>query len=131
MMQNTNRNLLGQKPLWIITSYQNNRINTLTIDSDDGDREFLAIFSFKEEAEAYLSLLEDDEKRDWQSTETMVGELISVLLGPCAGVRRVALDPLPLPCTRAMLPFVSVSRERFVEDLLGERRIVARECAIT
>lgn len=122
-MQNTNnRSLLGQRPLWIITSYQNNQINTLTLDSE-GNGRLLAIFSFKEEAEAYLSLLADDEKRGWQSRQTTVGELISVLLGPCAGVKWVALDPLPLPCTsRATLPFVSVSRERLVQVLMGERR---------
>jgi hypothetical protein len=122
LLQNTNsRSLLGQRPLWIITSYQNNRINTLTIDPE-GDGSFLAIFSFKEEAEAYLSLLEDNEKRGWRSRQTTGGELTSLLLGPCAGVRWVALDPLPLACTKAMLPLMSVSRERFVQDLMAERR---------
>jgi hypothetical protein len=44
-------------------------------------------------------------------------------LGPCAGVRWVALDPLPLPyTTTATLPLVSVSRERFVRHLMGKRR---------
>jgi hypothetical protein len=120
-MQSTNRGPI-QRPLWIITSYQNTRINTLTIDSDGGDGSFLAIFSFKEEAEAYLNLLEDNEKRGWRSRETTVGELTSLLLGSCAGVRWVALDPLPLACTKAMLPLMSVSRERFVQDLMEERR---------
>jgi hypothetical protein len=110
---------LMRRPLWIITTYQNNRIDTLTIDPE-GDGRLLAIFSFKEEAEAYLSLLEDDEKRGWQSRQTTGGELISILLGSCAGVRWVVLDPLPLACTKAMLPLMSVSRERFVQDLMAE-----------
>ena len=51
-----------------------------------------------------------------------MGELTSLLLGSCAGVRRVALDPLPLACTKVMLPLMSVSRERFVQDLMAEPR---------
>src|SRR3712207_7841170 len=31
----------------------------------------------------------------WQARETSAGELISLLYGPCAGIERVALDPLP------------------------------------
>lgn len=110
-----------RRPLWIIQSYQNNRIDVFTIDPY-GDGGFLAVFSFKEEAEAFLNLLEDDQKCDWQSRETSSGELVSVLLGPCAGVRRVALDPLPLSYAVVSLPLVSVNKERFVQDLLGDFR---------
>jgi hypothetical protein len=112
---------LTRRPLWIIQRYQDNRMDVLTIDLD-GDGGFLAVFSFKEEAETFLHLWEDDERRDWRSRETTAGELTSVLLGPCTGVRWVALDPLPVSCSRALLPLVSVSRERFIQDLMGERR---------
>jgi hypothetical protein len=84
-MQKKSRSL-ARRPLWTIMGYQNNRINTLTIDPD-GDGGFLAVFSFKEEAEVFLSLLEDHEKSGWQSREVSAGELVSLLLGPCAGVR--------------------------------------------
>jgi hypothetical protein len=77
---------LIRRPLWLITSYKNNRMGVLTIDSS-GDGGFLAVFSFKEEAEVFLSLLEDHEKSGWQSREVSAGELVSLLLGPCAGVR--------------------------------------------
>jgi len=41
------------------------------------------VFSFEEEAEAFLQLLGDDEKeRGWRIRETTAGELISVLLAP-------------------------------------------------
>jgi hypothetical protein len=113
---------LSRRPLWVIQSYQNNRMDVFTIDPHD-DGGFLAVFSFKEEAEAFLSLLEDDHKSDWHSRETSSGELVSVLLGPCAEVRRVALDPLPLSCAGGVsLPLVSVNRERFLQDLMGDFR---------
>ena len=112
---------LTRRPLWIITSYQNNRMDALTLDPDS-DGGFLAVFSFKEEAEAFLNLLEDDQKNDWRSRQTAAGELVSILLGPCAGVKGVALDPLPVLFSRAMLRLVSVNRERFVQDLLKEHK---------
>jgi hypothetical protein len=120
---------LSRRPLWILQSYQNNRMDVLTIDPDS-DGGFLAVFSFKEEAEAFLSLLEDDQKGDWQGRQTSTGELVSVLLGPCAGVRRVALDPLPLSCWGVTLPLVSVDKERFVQELLEEFRGLTGELVL-
>jgi hypothetical protein len=120
---------LSRRPLWILQSYQNNRMDVLTIDLDS-DGGFLAVFSFKEEAEAFLSLLEDDQKGDWQARQTSTGELVSVLLGPCAGVRRVALDPLPLSCWGVTLPLVSVDKERFVQELLEEFRGLTGELVL-
>ena len=120
---------LTQRPLWIIQSYQNNRMDIFTIDPDS-DGGFLAIFSFKEEAETFLSLLEDDQKNAWQSRETSAGVLVSILLGPCAGVRRVALDPLPLSCWGVTLPLVSVDKERFVQELLEEFRGLTGELVL-
>src|ERR687884_1328555 len=86
---------LTRRPLWIIISYQNNRMDALTLDPDS-DGGFLAVFSFEEEAEAFLSLLEDDHKSDWQCRGMSSGELVSVLHGLWADVREVALDPLPV-----------------------------------
>ena len=121
---------LARRPLWIITCYPNNRMEVLTIDTDS-DGGFLPVFSFKEEAQTFLCLSEKDQEegRRWRSTETTAGELVSVLLAPSyAEVGQVALDPLPLPVGRAMLPLCSVARERFVEDLLmGSRRKLAGE----
>ena len=120
---------LTRRPLWIITSYENNRMDALTIDPDlDGG--FLAVFSFEEEAEAFLCLLGDDEKKKgWQSVHTTAGGLVAVLLGPCANVKGVALYPLPLPLGRAMLPLISMSRGPFFQYLWEERRGVAGELA--
>src|ERR671912_1349948 len=119
---------LGQRPLWVIASLQASRVDVLTIDPD-GDGGYLPIFSFEEEAETFLRLSGDDGKTGWWSREATSGELVSVLLAPCAEVKQVALDPLPLSFGEAMIPFVSVKRDRFVQELMGERRGVAGELA--
>jgi hypothetical protein len=123
------RRAVTRRPLWIITSYENDRMHALTI-GPDLDGGFLAVFSFEEEAEAFLCLLGDDEKKKgWQSEQTTARGLVSVLLGPCAHVNGVALDPLPLPLGRAMLPLVSMNRGPFFQYMLEERRGVAGELA--
>jgi hypothetical protein len=101
-------------------------LDVLTVDPD-GDGGYLPVFSFEEEAETFLRLSGDDGKSGWWSREATSGELVSVLLAPCAEVKQVALDPLPLSFGGAMVPFVSVKRERFVHDLMGERRWVVGE----
>ena len=117
---------LGLRPLWIITSYQHNQMEILTVDPD-GDGGFLPVFSFEEEAEAFLQLLGDEgNKTGWRSKETTAGELISVLLAPCAEVKWVTLDPLPLSYGGADLALVSVNRYRF-KDLMEEHRSLAGE----
>jgi len=117
---------LGLRPLWIITSYQHNQMEILTVDPD-GDGGFLPVFSFEEEAEAFLQLLGDEgNKTGWRSKETTAGELISVLLAPCAEVKWVAPDPLPLSYGGADLALVSVNRYRF-KDLMEEHRSLAGE----
>ena len=118
----TKSGALTVRPLWIITRYEDNRMDALTIGSDlDGG--FLALFSYEEEAEAFLLLSGDNEKKKrWQSEQTTAGGLVSVLLGPCADVKGVALDPLPMALSREMLPLVSMSRDRFLQYLLVERR---------
>ena len=116
---------LGLRPLWILTSYQHNQMEPLTLDPN-GDGGFLPVFSFEEEAQAFLQLSGDAEKkREWRIRATSPGELISLLLALCAQVKQVALDPLPLSCGRAVLPFISVKRNRFVKELMGEGREAA------
>jgi hypothetical protein len=114
--------VLGRRPLWILTSYKHNQMNPLTLDPN-GDGGFLPVFSFEEEAQAFLKLLGEEEKElGWRIRETTPGELISVLLALCAQVKRIALDPLPLSCGEAVLPFMSVKRNHFVQDLMEEGR---------
>ncbi len=54
---------LTLRPLWIIASHKNKRMEILTIDPDDDGGSLLAVFSFEEEAQTFLALLEDDEKK--------------------------------------------------------------------
>lgn len=110
---------LARRPLWVITCHRNNRMEVLTIDPDGDGGGSLPIFSFEEEAQTFLCLSKDaQEGRRWRSRQTTAGELVSVLLGPCADVRQVTLDPLPLSLGSAMLPYISVAREHLVEELL-------------
>ena len=115
---------LARRPLWIITCYRNNRMEVLTIDPDGDAGGSLPVFSFKEEAQTFLGLSENnqEEGRMWRIRETTAGELVSVLLAPCADVRQVMLDPLPLSLGRLMAPLCSVAREWFLEELMGSRR---------
>jgi hypothetical protein len=117
---------LLRRPLWIIASYQNDQMELLTIDPDI-ERSFLAVFSFEEEAEAFLHLSVEGEKKEWQSKQTKAGELVSVLLGSYADVKEVAFDPLPLPLGRAMLPLVSVNRNTFLQYLSEDRKGMTEE----
>jgi hypothetical protein len=60
-MLDKSRTLLTPRPLWVITRYENNRMEVFTtgLELDGG---FVGVFSFEEEAEAFLWLLGDDEK---------------------------------------------------------------------
>jgi hypothetical protein len=125
----TKSGALTVRPLWIITRDEDGRMEALII-GPHLDDSFLALFSYAEEAEAFVCLLGDDEKqKGWRSEQTTAAELVSVLLGPCAHVKGVALDPLPLEQSREMLPLVSMSRDLFLQYLLEERRGAAEELA--
>jgi hypothetical protein len=78
----------------------------------------LPVFSFREEAELFLGL---GSWKGWRIRESGVGEIISVLYGPCEDVGSVALDPLPEMVAERTVGPVCLSRQRFVD------RITARE----
>jgi hypothetical protein len=136
-MSNKSRGLTS-RPLYVIANYRSNRTNLLTLDlaGNDGavgagEDFFLPVFSFEEEAQAFLRFFETDVEREWRRRETRTRELVSILLGPCARVRQVALDPPPSRTLFAeMLPLVSVNRKRFVRALMGERRSSVKELAL-
>lgn len=111
------RSRAAGRPLWLITKYENVHGDVLTLYSGS-DREVLPVFSFKEEAETFLQLVVPG--MDWHVSETAVGELTSVLYGPYAGVKKVALDPLPVVECEALVDLVSLDRARFVRNLMGK-----------
>ena len=111
---------------WLIAKVENGRIEALTVDGGGG--EALPVFSHEEEAELFLCLGEIGD--GWRVRESSAGEVISLLFGPCAGVGSVTLDPLPATVARAMIKLLSLSRERFLDRLMGtEGEVVIPEGA--
>lgn len=100
---------------WLIARDRNGRVEVLTIEC--GGEQALPVFSFEEEAELFLGL--GGVGHGWWVRESGAGEIVSVLYGPCAGVRSVALDPLPEMVAEEAVGLVSLSRKRFVEHLVG------------
>ena len=100
---------------WMITKNAFGRIEVLTLDC----RQTLPVFSHEEEAEKFLRFGGMDD--GWRVSESGIGELVSVLYGPCAGVEEVALDPLPEMVAERIVGLVSQARECFIERILARR----------
>lgn len=103
-------------PRWLIVREGDGWVEPLVCVDGGGER-MLPVFSFEEEAELFLRLGNYD--GGWRTRESRIGELVSVLYGPCAGVKSVALDPLPEMLEDGTLALVKVERERFLERTLG------------
>src|SRR5215204_1246508 len=91
-------------------------MEVLTIDA--GGETVLPLFSFQEGVELFLHL--QARGADWWPRETTLGELVSLLLGLCARVDKVALDPLPGLGNREIIGLMSTGRRNFVRHLMGE-----------
>lgn len=111
---------------WLVARGENGRSETLTI---GGDEETLPVFSFREEAEAFLSFGALGE--GWGIRRATAGELASILMGPCVGVGSVALDPMPEHAFEGMLRLVSLGRERFLSRLVEEVRLENAETRLS
>ncbi len=85
-----------------------------------GGEALLPVFSSREEAQIFVG--KELVRYGWIARATGMGELVSVLYGPCKGVRRVALDPPREMLSGRILDLVSLSREAFVDSLLGKGR---------
>jgi hypothetical protein len=101
---------------WLIAEQRNNRIQALTIRTDD-EQETLPVFSSGEEAETILRF--EGATGGWRARESSVGELVSVLSGPCAGVKKVAFDPSPEMVVEGTLGLVSLLRESFMNLIMA------------
>jgi hypothetical protein len=104
---------------WLIAKTENGRVEFLTTTARDEDgAETLPVFGYEEEAEMFLHLggYSDD---GWSTKESSIGEIVSVLCGPCSGVEGVSLDPLPGIMGEGTLCLVWLGRERFLDQLLG------------
>ena len=109
------KNKATRRLFWLIVTRAHGSMEVLTIDA--GGETVLPVFSFQEEGEFFLSL---EAEADWWPRETTTGELVSLLLGLCARVDKVALDPLPSLGEREIIGLVSTGRRRFMRYLMGE-----------
>ncbi len=110
-------NKSAQRSFWLIATRAHGWREVLTIDA--GGQTVLPVFSFQEEGEFFLGL-EGTETTDWWTRETTTGELVSLLLGLCSRVDKVALDPLPGLGERELVELVSTGRRHFVRHLMSE-----------
>jgi len=125
--ERASRRAPGQQPgsaYWLVARNENGRVDVLAIGLAAGE-EALPVFSHEEEAEMFLRLRRVGFE-GWQARESTAGELISVLYGPCAGVKCVVLDPLPEMVAQRTVGLVSLSRERFVDLALSRERTSTR-----
>jgi hypothetical protein len=91
----------------------------------DGGRG-LPVFSFEEEAEAFLRS-RGSSSGGWTVREAGAEELLVVLLGPAGAVtKKVLLDPIPGVADRVSSCLVGIGRERFVGRLLEQFRRAGR-----
>ncbi len=74
--------------------------------------EMLPVFGHREEVEEFLR-----SGGCWRPRETMAGELASILMGPCAEVRWILLDPWPGADTDTATGLAGMEREEFLELL--------------
>ena len=100
---------------WLIVRHDVGSLEPLATEFTDG-RRALNIFSFEEEARLFLRLL--GTHGGWRVRATGIGELVSVLYGPCREVDLVALDLLRQRGAEAVNTLLCVDRERFVGFLL-------------
>jgi hypothetical protein len=100
---------------WLIAKNENGRVRVLTLYRCG--EEVLPVFGHEEEAEMFLQL-GCVVGEGWGVRESSAGELVSVLCGPCADVKEVALDPLPEMVAGSTVGLVSLPRERFIEQSL-------------
>lgn len=76
----------------------------------------LSVFSFREEAELFLL---GGFPEGWVVRKSAARELVSVLFGPCATVKNVALDPLPEMVAGKTVGLACLPRVRFVDLVLA------------
>jgi hypothetical protein len=110
------KNKAARRSFWLIATPAHGRMEVLTIDA--GGETVLPVFSFQEEGESFLDL--EATGAGWWPRETTTGELVSLLLGLCAGVNKVELDQLPGLGGREIVELVSTDRRHFVRHLMGD-----------
>jgi hypothetical protein len=106
-------------PYYVIARYEANGLELLQVSLKSGE-DTLPVFSSEVVARDFLlsSALKQD---DWYVRESYAGELVSLLLGLCAGVEWVRIDPLPGEQVAEANPAEIAHWESFVGYLLGSK----------
>jgi hypothetical protein len=110
--------MLAGRAWWLIVREVGNLLEPLCVYA--GGEKVLPVFSFEEEARLFLRLGGYD--GHWRARKSCAGELVSMLDGPCADVKSVALDPLPEMLEDGTLALVGVGRERFLWQILAREK---------
>ena len=113
------RDKIARRPQWLITKDITSRMEVFTTNLC-GDRKALVVFSFEEEAQMFFDLCLAASKGGWKVRQTSVGELVSVLYGPCSDTKKVVMDPVPEVGTEKLVDLLSMPRNDFLRFLLGE-----------
>lgn len=77
----------------------------------------LPVFSFREEAELFLTL--GGLGGGWRAVESGAGDILALIFGPGADVKSVVLDPIPTMLRDSTAGLVSLSLESFVDRFLS------------
>ncbi len=104
---------------WLVAKDERLRTELLTVSCAGGRA--LPVFSGEGEAEMFV-WLGGAFDAGWRIRETPTGELISILCGPCASVRNVALDPSPEMTKAEIVGLVTIDRERFLDRIAAPGR---------
>ncbi len=113
------RDKIAGRSHWLITKHITSRMDVFTTHLC-GDRKALAVFSFEEEAQMFLDLCLAVSQDEWRVRQTSVGELVSVLYGPCSDTKKVVLDPVPEIRREKITELLSMNRKDYLRFLLGE-----------
>ena len=106
----------GVGPVYWLISGASGRDGVLLLDLAELGRS-LPVFSFKEEAELFLTLGGLGE--GWRAVEGGAGDFLSLFFGPAADVKSVVLDPLPNMFPDSTAGPMSLSLGRFMDRFLG------------
>ncbi len=110
---------IAGRPQWLITKHITSRMDVFTADLY-GDGKAVVVFSFEEEAQMFLDLCPAASNDGWRVRQTSVGELVSVLYGPCSDTKKVVLDPVPQIGREQLTGLLSMHRNSFLRFLLEE-----------
>ena len=104
---------------WLITKHATSKMDVLTVRLGSSG-EALAIFSFEEEARMFLDFRLAASEEGWCARLSSVGEVVSVLYGPCSDAKKVVLDPVPEVGSKESVGLLNMHRNDFLRFLLGD-----------